>query len=330
MTPPNSIAVIITAFNRRNYYAEAVESALRAASGPGPVEYLLLRNFEDPEGDPRWTERGVRLVPDHSPDVGGTIYSALDQSDAEYLAFVDDDDLVLPHHLQRFFRIRELVPDVQYYHNGYATFSTAEASPPTPSALSSVRAPEREATWSVFRATDGERFLRFLARTNRERNLSSTILHRSALERARPDLSKVVSMSDTAALVAGLTSGGPLVFDDEVTTLVRRHPENVSKTPRHNLARSADFEQFSRTVDRSPNAGIARDYLELRRAREVVYNRVFGVPSSSSETRAAVRELLDSWRRLHAWRDIGFLGMGGVALTVPAMLPALRALLVPN
>lgn len=330
MTSPCSVAVIVTAFNRRKYFAEAVESALRAAARLGTFECLLLRNFEDPKADPRWIERGVRLVPDHSPEIGGTLYCALDHCDAEFLAFVDDDDLVLPHHLQRFAQIRELVPEIQYYHNGYASFSVTQGvSGGTPEFLAE-RTPGRESSWSAYRATDGEPFLRFLAQTNRERNLSSTILHRSTLERARPELSKVSTMSDTAALVAGLSSGGALVFDDEVTTLVRRHPENVSKTSRHTLARSADLEQFYRLVGRSPNTGIARDYLEMRRAREVVYNRVFGVPSSSVETRAAVRKLLSSWKRLHVWRDIGFLGLGAMALTVPAVLPALRPLLVPN
>jgi len=330
MNDSPSVAIVVTAFNRRTYFSEAVESALRAAAAAGASDVLLLRNFEDPKTDAHWVERGVRLVSDLSPDVGGTLYCALDHCEADYLAFVDDDDLVLPHHLQRFVELRRSVPTVQYYHNRYATFAGAAPSSPAPASPAAAHPRGSGTPWSVYRAADGEPFLRFLAQTNRERNLSSTILHRSVLERARPELSGVSAMSDTAALVAGLTSGGPLVFDTEVTTLVRRHRQNVSKTLSNSRGRSADLERFSQLIARSPEASVAQEYLELRRAREVVYNRVFGVSSSPAETRNAMGTLRDSWRRFHVWRDIGFLGIGGIALTVPAALPALRAALLPN
>jgi glycosyltransferase involved in cell wall biosynthesis len=324
------VAVIVTAFNRREYFAEAVESVLREGAGPIPFECLLLRNFEEPAVDARLTDRGVRLVPDFSPDVGGTLYCALDHCDADYLAFVDDDDLVLPHHLSRFSHVLERVPDLVYYHNEYATFATSTGSPPGVPSAPGMPRPRSDTPWSAYRATDGELFLRFLAVKNRERNLSSTILHRSVLERARPELSAVAAMTDTAALVAGLSSGGRIVFDDEVTTLVRRHRENISRTLTNSRRRAADLDLFSRLVARSPNAGITREYLELRRARETVYTRVFGVPSSSRELRRAARTLRDYWNRLGCWRDLGFLGLGAAALAAPLALPVFRPLLVPR
>jgi glycosyltransferase involved in cell wall biosynthesis len=324
------LAVIVTAFNRREYFAEAVESVLREETGPIPFECLLLRNFEEPGVDARLTERGVRLVPDSSPDVGGTLYCALDHCDADYLAFVDDDDLLLPHHLSRFAQVVERVPDLVYYHNEYATFSTSTGSRPGGSRSPPTRGPRTEVSWSAYRATDGEPFLRFLAAKNWERNLSSTILHRSVLERARPELSALAAMTDTGALVAGLISGGSLVFDREVTTLVRRHPANTSKHVANIRRRAADLELFSRLVDRSPSSGVAREYVELRRARETLYDPVFGTPRSSSQTLAAVRTLLRYWDRLGNWRDLGFLGLGAVSLTLPSALPAMRPLLVPT
>lgn len=327
MTSSSSIAVIVTAFNRRNYFAEAVESALRAAAGPGGLECLLLRNFEDPKVDPRLVERGVHLVPDDSPDVGGTLCCALDHSDAEFFAFVDDDDLIHPERFLRFAQILRQVPDLAYYHNGYTLFSFDALDSTKILGGNSLRG---SAPWRTFHAEDGDRFLRFLARKNRDQNMSSTIIRRSVLENSRAALSVLPAMSDTMMLFVGILSQAPLVFDDEVTTYVRRHSENVSRNLSDTRRRAEALKVFSRMIALSPSAAVARDHLELRRAREVVYTRVLGVPSSSSETRAAVRELLDSWKRLHVWRDIGFLGIGGAALTVPTVLPALRPLLVPK
>jgi len=323
-----SVAVIVTAFDRRQYFTEAVESVLRMGAGNAPVEYLLVRNFEDASVDRRLAEQGVRLILDSSPGVGGTLYCALDHSEAEFLAFVDDDDLVLPHRLQRFHQIRELVPDLAYYHNRFATFSGASSPIANRIAGSLEWQPHGRDSWKVFQAGEDDSFLKFLAQRSQEQNLSSTIVRRSVLEWARPELSKLAAWSDTGALFAGIVSGAPLVFDHEITTLVRRHRTNVSKTLKDTLQRAEALELSSRLIARSRNASVAREYLELRRAREILYNHVLGVPSSSEEILRATRTILQYWKRLHRWRDLGFLELAATALIVPAALPLLRELLI--
>jgi len=330
VTSSPTLGVIVTAFDRRTYFAQAVESVLGADVGPNFTEYLLVRNFEDAVVDPELVKRGVRIVPDTSPDVGGTLYCALDHCDAEYLAFVDDDDLVLSHRWKRFEEIRALVPDLTYYHNAYEMFSDPASVTPSRSGNVSARAAPSGRPWSRWRVADGEPFLRFLADKSWERNISSTIVHRRVLERARDELSAIPAMSDTATLIAAITSPGSLVFDHEVTTRVRRHQRNVSKTTRNTRQRDLSLDLFARLVARSSGADVARDYLELRRAREAVYNCTFGRARSPAELRAAMRILQRYWKRLRRWRDIGFIGLGAVALAAPAALPALRPLLVPR
>ena len=330
MSPATSVAFIVTAYNRQQYFAEAIESVLRMEEGIDSVDHLLLRNFEDTTVDPQLVARGVRLIPNYSPDVGGTLYSALDHTDAEFLAFVDDDDLVLPHRLRRFAEIRERIPDLAYYHNGFAAFSTVPPPRMSPADRSVGRRSTGRPSFRTYRAGDGEGFLRFLAQRSQEQNLSSTIVHRSVIERARPEFAELPAMTDTAMLVAGVASGAPLVFDEEISTLVRRHRENVSRTLRDTQRRAVALDIFSRLIARTPDLGVARDYLELRRARETVYNRVLGAPGSSEETLQAARTLLGYWKRLRAWRDLGFLELAATSLVVPPVVPALRPLLVPR
>ncbi len=325
-----TVAVVVTAYRRREFYLRAVDSALRLDPGPFSVEYLLLRDFEDPEVDRTLAARGVRVVSATSPRVGGTLGKALDRSDAEYFAFLDDDDLWLPTRLLGFAEVQAAVPDLAYYHNGFRLFSDPApareegAEPPTghPGA--------REGTWSVHRESDGDRLLAFLASGNQERNFSSTVVHRSAFERIRTELEELPAMTDTCALFAGLLSGGPLAFDDRVFTLVRRHRQNVSKTVGDIRLRAEALQLFGSMTSRVGRSPTAAQYLRLRVAREQIYNRVLGGASSPRELLEATGEVLRFGLRHRSLRDLQFVALAVGGLLAPFSIPAQRRWLVPN
>lgn len=86
------ISVVIFAYNRQNYWTDAVESVLHQTLSRSKFEIIVVRNFTDERKDNCYRMEGVLLVQCSSPNIGEFVLTGLSASSGEVLSFLDDDD----------------------------------------------------------------------------------------------------------------------------------------------------------------------------------------------------------------------------------------------
>ena len=273
MTASCFASIVVSAYNRRGFYADAVNSVLPLLSSRSDIEIILLRNFEEEEVDRRLEAQGVRVCFESSPIVGSTLRRSFELCNGDYIAFLDDDDLFKPSKLARFEQVLRRFPSLGYYHNEYEYALENKSGLGAWERLtidhSYVRRAEPEL--AAFGGSGDPTIFSYLAYKNREQNLSSTIVHRDVATGILPWLNAFPVMTDTIMLTAGLISKKTLVFDSSIETVARRHAENSSNRLKHLELRLGVLEALTElcAVEVAPQD--IRDYLTLRTAREIVY-----------------------------------------------------------
>lgn len=111
------LSLIITAYDRREFVKEALESALRQTLTRDRFEIILIKNFEERALDSFTAANGIRTIFCNEQSIGNMMWQALESSRGAIVTLLDDDDT--------FFRDKlECVLDVMkdgtvgYYHNG--------------------------------------------------------------------------------------------------------------------------------------------------------------------------------------------------------------------
>jgi hypothetical protein len=321
-------SIVVTAFNRREYYEKAIDSVLPLVQGRSDVEVILLKNFVDEPVDHRLVAAGVQVASYSSPIAGATLRRAIELCRGRYIVFLDDDDLFRPTKLERFERALAQFPELSYYHNGYEMVLEDKAGLGAWERFSLIRS-NRERVGSAVRVFTGpadEGLPPFLATENHEQNLSSTTVRRDVATRVMSDIERLPAMTDTIMLTAALISTGALVFDPSVETIVRRHRTNSSNQLRNvgqRLEVLGALAQMATAADAPP---AIRAYLDLRIAREIVYVRLWGGEHSRAATLGAVKRLAGLYRTSGSSRDLAFLLLGTLECAVPTLVPRLRPL----
>jgi len=101
MTRPR-VSVIITSYNAGEYLGEAIESVL-AQSRPADEIVVIDDGSTDatPDIARRYASQGVRLVQQPNMGAGAARNRGIQETTGELIAFLDGDDLWLPHKLER-------------------------------------------------------------------------------------------------------------------------------------------------------------------------------------------------------------------------------------
>ncbi len=313
------VTVILTAYNRRQYLREALDSVLRQSLRATEFEVLVLTNFDCAE---LAVPGRVRIVPDDSPRVGQTLAHGLREARGRIVTFLDDDDLYHPDRLERVLRAFDAIPGLAFYHNGYSLFSGRPAAPVGSTAAAQDALVQGRAEGS----RDGSHeFLRFLSVRNRERNLSSSAILRDVGQQFLPYVERIEGHTDTFLLFVGLASHGLLAFDSAQWTQVRRHPTNTSSSEQDLTKRRDAWSAIQDMVHASHPGGALEGYLALRQARSLIYEHLAGEPVTRPEIWSATRTVLRE-HDISGWSNSlidSALGIGGLA-SLPGLAPAAR------
>jgi hypothetical protein len=101
--------VVVTAFDRPGFVAEALRSALQQSIPRTEFEVLLVTNLPSEGLDTEWNSEGVQILRPPRTEMGSWIADAADLSRGEVLALLDDDDVFFTDKLgsaARMFRAR--------------------------------------------------------------------------------------------------------------------------------------------------------------------------------------------------------------------------------
>jgi glycosyltransferase involved in cell wall biosynthesis len=85
------ISVILTAFNRRDYLNDPLDSLINQDFDKTMMEIILVKNFSDKMIDDKIAEYGGKLVYSDS-NFGRMVADAIELATKDIIAFLDDDD----------------------------------------------------------------------------------------------------------------------------------------------------------------------------------------------------------------------------------------------
>lgn len=193
------ISVIITAYDRKEYLRQAVDSALKQTLPRHRYEVILSKNFET-EYDEEWLEKGVKLIRFKQGYVGSQIADALEHCEGRIIAFLDDDDWWEPVKLEHVEKVWAKHPNTAYYHHSMIF--------------------EFEKTGDQAWRRTMDKFSRNWVRTPWYNN-SSTVIAKEVLEAKLEHLKKLSLALDLFCYFATLTVGGQTKFDDARLTHYR-------------------------------------------------------------------------------------------------------------
>lgn len=222
------LSVIVVFHSRTTYLRAALESVTKQTTTPANYEVVLVGPALPANPDEAAALQRYRFVASDSPGLGGKIVAGIENSSGEVITFLEDDDLLEAHRLER---IRDAFMNdasLTYFQNGIRPID-AEGLPypwrfPHDTALRRWRALGPFDLRAPARA--GE--LRILAKIPAGFNTSSIALRRSIVMEALDYIERANLISDVAALYLALSQPGTLRFDPEPLTVFRIHGTSAS------------------------------------------------------------------------------------------------------
>lgn len=110
------VSVFINAYNRKNYIMGALRSVLSQDISKGSFELKVVKNFLDNDIDSFCKENGIESYQVEG-SIGDYINTAIDHSNGDIIAFLDDDDMFAKAKLSRIIQCYSDLPGLDYYHN---------------------------------------------------------------------------------------------------------------------------------------------------------------------------------------------------------------------
>ena len=114
------ISVIITAYNRKNYILNAINSALNQTLNKDKFEVIVVTNFRDKNITELQSDLKIKHLYLQDGTVGRFILEGLKISTGDIITFLDDDDLYDCNRLDTVYKLFNNFPEVNYYKSNLA------------------------------------------------------------------------------------------------------------------------------------------------------------------------------------------------------------------
>jgi glycosyltransferase involved in cell wall biosynthesis len=109
------ISVIITAYNRKNYILDAINSALNQTLTKDKFEVIVVTNFYDKKITELQNDLKIKHLYLQDGTIGKFILEGLNISSGDIITFLDDDDLYDSKRLDTVYKLFNNFPEVNYY-----------------------------------------------------------------------------------------------------------------------------------------------------------------------------------------------------------------------
>jgi len=201
------ISVIITAYNRKEFLLEAVNSALNQTLPKDEYEIIVVKNFS--EYDDILKNLDVKTVFAKEESQGPQIIDALPYAEGEVICFLDDDDVWVPWKLEK---VKEAFKEESlcYYHHALLVFKQGEN---VSELIDKLKENNKEFTRK--RIVDLSPV-----------NSSSTCIKKDILVKYVSQLKKVIRFIDNFYYYFALIENCKIKFDPVILTLYRQHYNN--------------------------------------------------------------------------------------------------------
>jgi len=219
------VSVIITAYNRKEFLEQAIESILIQDMDPSVLEIIVVSNFEL---DSNLTSMGIKISSIvMEGTIGEFLYAGIRVSKSDLIAFLDDDDVFKPGKLRAVIDIFAENHDLCYYHNApeylnkymeHINYVRLVESISNHSSESKLVVDIRSNIKSIKSAID----------FNGDFNISCISIRRQSYLEYLPLLKQITSCQDGFFFWAAILLGGRMIIDGSKLTGYRVHSLNVS------------------------------------------------------------------------------------------------------
>ena len=219
------ISIIITAYNRKEFLLDAINSVLKQTVDKSSYEIIVISNFDVDvsQFDPEYEIRTVFM----DGTIGEFLFRGINMAKYNIIAFLDDDDTFEIEKLSRLIEIFSSNQGLCYYHNSMRYVNSNRQK------IDYVRLVEKRS-----RTINGQ-FITFNSRNNLNKikaalenrgdfNLSSIAISKDFYQKYLHLLRQIKSNQDGFFFWTGIISMGQLVIDNVELTNYRVHEMNVS------------------------------------------------------------------------------------------------------
>ena len=110
------ISVIVTAYNRKEFLKDSLESLLKQTISVNEFEVILITNFEFDIGDYNNLQIRQQITEGSMREF---MIRGIEMSNGEIICFLDDDDIFMEDKLKKVKEIFQSNPDVDYYRHNF-------------------------------------------------------------------------------------------------------------------------------------------------------------------------------------------------------------------
>lgn len=113
------ISVLITAYDRREFIKEAIDSALSQSLDKEEYEIVVIKNYKDESIDKYIDENNIKNIYSKDITLAGKLAEGTLNSNGEIICFLEDDDLFTEGKLLHVYNLFKKYKNLVYYHNDY-------------------------------------------------------------------------------------------------------------------------------------------------------------------------------------------------------------------
>ena len=208
------LSVIVTAYNRKEFLLEALQSAVNQTLPRNSYEIICIKNFNDQKIDKYIKDNEIISIVEEGT-IGEYLYLAAKKAKGEILVFLDDDDLISKDKLERVNFAFSRYNTIDFYHNSQLKGENPQKD--------FSRLYEKKFKVVKYPYKHSFKYLKIATF-----NLSSTAIKKGILFSHLNELKSVITSQDSFMLIISLISKTDIFIDYDKYTFYRLHSNNTS------------------------------------------------------------------------------------------------------
>ena len=208
------LSVIVTAYNRKEFLLEALQSAVNQTLPRDSYEIICIKNFNDQKIDKYIKDNEIISIVEEGT-IGEYLYLAAKKAKGEILVFLDDDDLISKDKLERVNFAFSRYNTIDFYHNSQLKGENPQKD--------FSRLYEKKFKIVRYPYKNSFKYLKIATF-----NLSSIAIKKCILFSHLNELKSVIASPDSFMLIISLISKTDIFIDYDKYTFYRLHSNNTS------------------------------------------------------------------------------------------------------